>query len=215
MLQAFFNHSRAVVMMFGLCIIWGLIAYINIPKESNPDVKIPIVMVTVKYDGISPDDAERLLARPLEQELKNINGVKEIKTSAYEGGVRVTAEFFAGLDINQARKDVIEKADLAKIKFPKQAKEPLIEEINLSLFPILSVKLSGDIPKRTLYKVAKNLAETIETNVKNVLKANIVGNQEEVVEITIDPLKFEQYSINPEQVLQIFTRNNQVITAGF
>lgn len=215
MLQAFFNHSRAVVMVFGLCIIWGLIAYINIPKESNPDVKIPIVMVTVRYDGISPDDAERLLARPLEQELKNINGVKEIKTLAYEGGVRVTAEFFAGLDINQARKDVIEKADLAKIKFPKQAKEPLIEEINLSLFPILSVKLSGNIPKRTLYKVAKNLSEIIETNVKNVLKANIVGNQEEVVEIILDPLKLEQYAINPEQVLQIFTRNNQVITAGF
>jgi multidrug efflux pump len=215
MLQALFDRSRAVMMVLGLCIVWGIIAYITIPKESNPDVKIPIVLVSVRYDGISPDDAERLLARPLEQELKNINGVKEIKTSAYEGGVHVTAEFFAGLDIDKARKDVIEKTELAKTHFPKDAKEPLIEEINLGLFPVLSVKISGEIPKRILYKIAKNLQETIESNVQDVLKAKILGDQDEVVEIIVDPLKLEQYAINPEQVLTIFSRNNQVITAGF
>lgn len=215
MLQALFDRSRAVIMVFCLCVIWGIIAYVTIPKESNPDVKIPIVLVSVRYDGISPDDAERLLARPLEQELKNINGVKEIKTSAYEGGVSVTAEFFAGLDIDKARKDVIEKSELAKTKFPKEAKEPVIEEINLSLFPVLSIKLSADIPKRTLYTIAKKLQEAIETNVKDVLKAEILGNQDEVVEVILDPLKLEQYNLNPEQVLMLFSRNNQVITAGF
>lgn len=214
LLQACFDRSRTVIMVLGLCLLWGLLAYITIPKESKPDVKIPIIVVAVQYDGISPSDAERLLARPLEQELSSIQGVKEIRTKAYEGGVSIIAEFFAGLDIDNARKDVIEKTDLAKSKFPKAAKEPEVREVNLSLFPILSVKLSGEIPKRTLFKLAKDLKEHIENNVKNVLKADIVGNQDEVVEILLDPNRLEQYTLNPEEIVQTFSRNNQVISAG-
>ncbi len=214
LLQACFNRSRTVIMVLGLCLLWGFLAYITIPKESKPDVKIPLIVVAVQYDGISPNDAERLLARPLEQELSSIQGVKEIRTKAYEGGVSVIAEFFAGLDIDNARKDVMEKTDLAKSNFPKAAKEPEVKEINLSLFPILSVKLSGEIPKRTLFKLAKDLKEHIEKNVKNVLKADIVGNQDEAVEILVDPHKLEQYALNPEEIVRTFTRNNQVISAG-
>lgn len=214
LLQACFDRSRTVVMVLGLCLLWGFLSYITIPKESKPDVKIPIIVVTVQYDGISSSDAERLLARPLEKELSSIQGVKEIRTKAYEGGVSVVAEFFAGLDIDNARKDVMEKTDLAKSKFPKSTKEPEIKEINLSLFPILSVKLSGEIPKRTLFKLAKDLKEHIETNVKNVLKADIVGNQDEIIEILLDPNRLEQYALNPEEIVQTFNRNNQVISAG-
>lgn len=151
LLQALFGRSKTVMMVLCLCLLWGFFAYINIPKESKPDVKVPIVVVSVNYAGISPSDGERLIARPLEQELESIQGVKEIRTTAYEGGVSVVAEFFAGLDIDKARKDVMEKTDLAKANFPKNAKEPEVREINLSLFPVLSLKLSGEIPKRTLY----------------------------------------------------------------
>ena len=215
LLQACFDRSRTIIMVFGLCLLWGLLAYITIPKESKPDVKIPIIVVSVHYEGISPSDAERLLARPLEQELSSIQGVKEIRTKAYEGGVSVVAEFFAGLDIDNARKDVMEKTDLAKSNFPKAADEPEVKEINLSLFPVLSVKLSGEIPKRTLFKLAKDLKEAIESNVKNVLKAEIVGSQDEAVEILLDPNKLEQYSLNPEEIVRTYNRNNQVISAGF
>lgn len=215
LLQACFNRARTVLMVLALCLLWGFLAYISIPKESKPDVKIPVIVVTVRYDGISPNDAERLLARPLEQELENIQGIKEIRTKACEGGVNVIAEFFAGLDIDNARKDVMEKTDLAKSKFPKAAKEPEVKEVNLSLFPILSVKLSGEIPKRTLFKLAKDLKEYIESNVKDVLKADIIGNQNEVVEVLLDPNRLEQYALNPEEVIRIFFRNNQIISAGF
>ena len=215
LLQALFDRSKTVMMVFCLCLLWGFFAYINIPKESKPDVKIPIVVVSVNYSGISPSDGERLLARPLEQELESIQGVKEIRTTAYEGGVSVVAEFFAGFDIDKARKDVMEKTDLAKASFPKDAKEPEVREINLSLFPVLSLKLSGEIPKRTLYKLASDLKEHIENNVKNVLEADITGTQDEVVEILLDPIKLEQYALNIEEVVNIFNRNNQIISAGF
>ncbi len=215
LLQALFGRSKTVMMVLCLCLLWGFFAYIKIPKESKPDVKIPIIVVSVNYAGISPSDGERLIARPLEQELESIQGVKEIRTTAYEGGVSVVAEFFAGLDIDKARKDVMEKTDLAKASFPKDAKEPEVREINLSLFPVLSLKLSGEIPKRTLYKLARDLKEHIEDNVKNVLGADIIGIQDEVVEILLDPIKLEQYALNIEEVVTIFNRNNQIISAGF
>lgn len=215
LLQALFDRSRTIMMVLTLCLLWGFIAYIKIPKESKPDVKVPVVVVNVSYPGISPADGERLIARPLEEEIENIQDVKEVRTTAYEGGVSVVAEFFAGLDIDKARKDVMEKTDLAKAQFPKDAKEPEITEVNLSLFPVLSIKLSGEIPKRTLYKLARDLKDCIENNVKNVLNANVIGNQEEVVEILVDPIKLEQYSLNMEEIINIFNRNNQIVPAGF
>ena len=122
-------------------LIAGFFSYINIPKEARPDVNIPIIYVSMSLKGISPEDAERLLVRPMETELKSIEGVKEIRSKAYLGGANVLLEFEAGFDADQALNDVREKSDIAKAELPDNADEPRVEEVNLSLFPIIIVTL--------------------------------------------------------------------------
>ena len=90
------SHSRTVIASLVLILISGAVSYINIAKEAEPDVNIPIIYVSMHHDGISPEDAERLLIRPMEQELRVIEGVKEMRASAFEGGGNVTLEFEAG-----------------------------------------------------------------------------------------------------------------------
>jgi multidrug efflux pump len=213
-IAAALHRTRTVLSLLGFFVLWGLIAYIQIPKESTPDVQIPIIYVSLIHPGISPEDAQRLLLRPLEQELRNIEGVKEMRSTAYEGGGNIVLEFAAGFNAERARYDVRDRVDLAKPKLPADTKEPVITEINLSQFPILIVKLSGQIPHRTLYRMARDLSDAIESNVSSVRKANIVGNQEEVVEILIDPSKIENYGLSFEQVMASFAKNNQLISAG-
>ncbi|MBM3468320.1 MAG: efflux RND transporter permease subunit [Alphaproteobacteria bacterium] len=213
-IAAALSRSRTVISILFLCIIWGIIAYAQIPKESTPDVKIPIIYVSLVHEGISPQDAQRLLLRPLEQELHNIEGVKKMTSTAYENGGNIILEFTAGFNSERARYDVRDRVDLAKVKLPLDTKEPTISEINLSLFPVLIVKISGKIPLRTLYRMARELRDEIEGNVTSVRKAEIMGDQNEIVEILIDPTQVEGYGLAFDQVIANFTENNQIIPAG-
>lgn len=214
LIAAALSRTRTILSILAFFTLWGIIAYYQIPKESTPDVKIPIIYVSLIHEGISPQDAQRLLLRPLEQELHNIEGVKEMRSTAYEGGGHIILEFTAGFNPDRARYDVRDRVDLAKSRLPADTKEPLITEINLSLFPVLIVKLSGQIPHRTLYRMARDLRDEIEGSLPSVRKADIMGDQKEVVEILIDPTRVEAYGLSFDQVILNFTQNNQLIPAG-
>ena len=89
----------------------------EIPKESNPDIDIPIIYVSMSLDGVSPEDAERLMVRPMEEELRGIEGIKEMTATAYEGGANVVLEFDAGFDPDQAESDVRVAVDYSTINY--------------------------------------------------------------------------------------------------
>jgi len=206
-------RSRTVLSTLALILIAGTVAYVEIAKEAEPDVNIPIVYVQMSHEGISPEDAERLLIRPMEQELRVIEGVKEMRAKGYEGGASVTLEFDAGFDVDQAMSDVREKVDLAEPDLPDDTDEPTVHEINFSLFPVLVVTLSGEVPERTLLKAARDLQDAIE-GISSVLKAEIAGDREEMVEILIDPVKVESYGLTPSQATETVRQSNLLVAAG-
>ena len=213
LIEASFSRSRTVLLALLLILVAGIQAYRDIPKEADPDVSIPIVYVLMTHDGISPEDAERLLVRPMEQQLRRVEGVKEMTASASEGSASVTLEFEAGIDIDEAIADVREGADIAKGDLPEETDEPLVYEVNLALFPVLVVTLSGNLPERTLLKLARDLEKRIEA-LPNVLDVEIGGEREELLEIIIDPLLVESYGLSLQDILGLVDRNNQLVAAG-
>jgi multidrug efflux pump len=184
-IDAAFAHTRTVISALVLILIAGTIAYVEIPKEADPDVNIPIIYVKMSHEGISPEDSERLLIRPMELELRGTEGVKEIRAKGYEGGASVTLEFEAGFNADVAIDDVRAKVDLAKSELPDETDEPTVHEVNFSLFPVVIVTLSGSLPERALLKVARDLQDSIE-GISSVLKAEIAGDREEMLEVLID-----------------------------
>ncbi|MBU0725484.1 MAG: efflux RND transporter permease subunit [Alphaproteobacteria bacterium] len=213
LIGAAISHARTTLAVLVLILIAGTIAYIDIPKESDPDINIPIIYVSMTHEGISPEDAERLLLRPMEQELKVIEGTKEMRSTAYEGGAFVLLEFDAGFDADTALNDVRERVDIAKSELPDETDEPVVTEVNLSLFPVLVVTLSGPVPERTLVRLARELRDQVES-VPSVLNVDITGDREELVEIVIDPLRLESYGLKAEEVLNFISRSNRLIAAG-
>ncbi len=207
------RNNRTVLLILLFILVTGATAYQNIPKESEPDIAIPMLYISMSHEGISPEDAERLLVRPMEKELRTIEGVKEMTAIAEEGHASVTLEFDAGFDSEEALRDVLQKVDIAKAELPDGSEEPSVHEINLSLFPILVITLGGDVPERTLLTLARQLEDAIEA-IPEVLKVEIAGDREEVVDIIIDPLRAESYNLNYEDVVQYFVRNNQLVAAG-
>lgn len=207
------SHARLTIAALLFLIVAGISAYIAIPKEAEPDVQIPIVYVSVTQRGISPEDAERLILRPLETQLKSVPNIKEMRSSAFEGGGYVLLEFRAGLDAKRAIADVRAKVEDAKRDLPRDADEPKVTEINLSLFPVIVVAMKGEVPEQTLVRLARQLRTAIE-QVPGVLAAELKGARDEVVEIIVEPSLLAAYAVTLEDLIRAVATSNTLIAAG-
>ncbi len=207
------SHARVFFGILIFIIAAGSSTYISIPKEAVPDVNIPIIYVSLSQKGISANDSERLLVKPIEDEVKTVEGIKEIRSTAYTGGGNVLLEFDAGFDADKAMNDIREKVDRAKGDLPNEADEPTVNEVNISAFPIILISLSGNLPDRTLQDLAENLQDEIET-IPSVLEAKIGGKRNEQVDVIIDTLALEGYNINIENLINTVNQNNMMVSAG-
>ena len=210
-----FAFKRPSAMVFMLLIIFGvgISSLIEIPKEANPDIDIPVAYISIGYDGISPEDAEKLLVKPLEKKLRSVAGLDKMTSVGAEGYASITLEFLSGENIDLVLEDVREAVDKSKVDLPPNADEPKIFEISLSEFPILTAAIYGDIPTRLLISSARDLKDKLES-VEGVLGVEIGGDREEVVEVLIDAGAMESYGLNPASVIGLVSSNNKLVNAG-
>ncbi len=207
------RNARLTLSVMVFFLVAGAIAYYSIPKEAEPDVQIPIIYVSLTYQGISPEDSERLLLRPVETQMKGLSNVKEMRSAAFQGGGFVLIEFVAGADLSRALEDVRAKVQDAKRDLPQAADEPTVNEVNLSEFPVLVVTLAGDVPERALTAAARELRDRIE-EVPGVLEAELKGARDDLVEVVVDPMRLSSYGINLEQLIQGVGASNSLVAAG-
>ena len=213
LIEAALDRSRTTLLLLGALLLAGAAAWQVIPKEANPDVTIPIIYVSLSLEGVSPEDGERLLVRPMEQELRSIEGVRKMTSQASEGHAAVTLEFDAGFDPDQALSDVREQVDIARAELPQEADEPRVMEVNVGLFPVLTVGLSGQLEERQRLAVARQLKEEIE-GIGEVLEVDIGGDREELLEIVVDPLVLDSYGVDFERLFNLVSSNNRLVAAG-
>ena len=211
--EAGVGRPRIWIAILLLLLAGGLMAWDRIPKEAEPDVQIPVLYVTLGLEGASPEDVERLMIRPLETELRGLAGVKEIRATAFRGGGNVIVEFQAGVRARDRLPDMRDRVDRARALFPADAKEPRISEVNLSLFPVLLVALSGDAEERLLLQAARRLRDIVQ-QVPGVLEVRLEGTREETVEILADPAVLEAQGIAVAEVASAFADGNRLVAAG-
>ncbi|MDU8911120.1 efflux RND transporter permease subunit [Aestuariicoccus sp. MJ-SS9] len=207
------ERARMVIAFIILSLAVGAFAYAMLPKEGEPDIEIPALFVTVPFPGISAEDSETLLVKPMETELADLDGLKSLGGTAAEGFAGVSMEFEFGWDKTKIMADVRDAMTKAQAKFPEGAEQYSINEINFSEFPIIIVNLSGPVPERTMIRVAKDLQDRIEA-LDAVLEAGLAGSRDEMLEVVIDPLRLESYNVTASELINVVRNNNQLIAAG-
>ena len=213
-IDAALNRTRTTLLLMFMVVLAGLIARAAIPIASEPHIEVPFFVIGVIHEGISPEDSERLLVMPMEVELRKVEGVEELTAYAAEGSATLLVEFDADYDLDEALRDVREAVDRAKAELPSTAEEPFVRENTTEDFPIIQINLVGDeVPERMLYTAAIELRDDIEA-LPDVLKAELRGHREEVLEAVIDPTALEAYQISNEQLINTIVRNNRLIPAG-
>ncbi|MDX2144434.1 MAG: efflux RND transporter permease subunit [Rhodospirillaceae bacterium] len=213
LIDGIMERSRMVMATLAMILVAGVVALLDIPKEAEPDIPVPTIYINMVYRGISPEDGERLLVRPMERQMRTIEGLKEVRGQSYPNAANVTLEFEPGFDQDKAMEDVRAAMNLAKADLPAGAEEPTAHEINMSLLPILAISISGDVPERTLRAIARQLKDKLE-EIPSVLKAEIAGDRKEQVEVEIDPALLKNYGIDASQFAAVLRRNNSVVAAG-
>ncbi|NVO55692.1 efflux RND transporter permease subunit [Rhodobacteraceae bacterium B1Z28] len=207
------DRARMVLAFIAISLAVGGFAYVGLPKEGEPDIEIPALFVSVQFPGISAEDSENLLIKPMETELADLDGLKEMTSTAAEGYAGVALEFDFGWDKTAIMADVRDAMNSAQADFPEGAEQYSLHEINFSEFPIVIVNLTGAVPERTMARVAKDLQDDLEA-MDSVLEAGIAGNRDELLEVVIDPLRLEAYNVTAAELINVVRNNNQLIAAG-
>ncbi|MDG2319600.1 MAG: efflux RND transporter permease subunit [Rhodospirillaceae bacterium] len=212
-ISAALSRSRMVISGLVVLFIVGSISYVNIPKEAEPEITFPFIFISMTLEGVSPGDAERLLIRPVEEQMQSLAGVKEITATGFQGGASVVMEFEIETDLQDALADTRAAMDIARPELPVDADEPSVREFSSSGFPIMTLTVSGPVPERTLLQLSRELRDRI-AGIGNVLESKLSGIREEQVEIIIDPLAVEHYGLNNTELFQLFSRSNRLVAAG-
>ena len=213
-IDAAISRSRTTLSVFAATMLVGFVAYLAIPVELYPDVQVPLIVSTIIHEGISPEDAERLLAKPVELELKLVDGIVEVTSFSSEGAATIMIEFDIDFDSQNALSEVREAINRAKVRFPQSTEEPIIQEASAVEMPIVQIAIGGEgVPERVLLRIAEDLQREIEI-LPQVLEAIMVGNRQELLEVVIDPSKLETYGIPSSAIVQAVISNNRLITAG-
>ena len=207
------SRARMVIAFIFLSLAVGTFAYVSLPKEGEPDIEIPTLVISLPFPGISAADAEDLLIQPMETELSDLDGLDKMTSTAAEGYANVVLEFEFGWNKTQVMADVRDAMDKAEAEFPSGYEQYTLDEFNFSEFPIIIVNLTGPVPERTIARVAKALQDDLEA-LDAVLEASLVGSRDEMVEVTIDPLRLEAYNVTAGELITVVQNNNQLIAAG-
>lgn len=208
------SRTRTTLLLMAVVVFCGLLARAALPIANDPHIELPLFIVGVIHEGISPEDSERLLIQPMEIELRKIEGVVQLTSNATEGGATLFVEFDVKYDLSEALADVREAVDRGKAEIPSTAEEPYVRELTVDDFPILQINLIGEgVDERSVYEAAIKLRDDIET-IADVLSADIQGNREELLEVIINTEALQAYQISSEELINTLQRNNRLIPAG-
>ena len=210
---AIMRRSTVFALML-IIFIMGLFSYITLPRESNPDITIPIIMVQTTYEGAASEDIENLITLPLERKLRAVKDTKEIRSVSAEGASMIEVEFIPDVDIDEALQRVRDKVDQAKGELPADLEnDPAVIEINLSEWPILMVAISGDVNERVLKKIAEEMEDRIE-EIPGVLEVDVTGDREREIRVEFDPDRMAAYRLSFTEILSLVQRENVNVPGG-
>lgn len=208
------RHQATVLALLIFLVIGGLYAYMVLPRESFPDIPIPYVFVTSTYEGVAPEDMEKLITLPIERKLKGISDVEEIRSTSAEGISTVAVKFLPTVQLDDAVQKVRDKVDQAKADLPPDLPEdPVIKEVNFSDIPVIRVVLSGPFSLKRLKTFADEITDRIEA-IPGVLEGRVTGGLEREIHVEFDLDRVAAYNVPFSSLVSAVERGNVNMPGG-
>ena len=206
------NRTAIVVLTLALT-VGGLVSYVSLPKESQPQIEFAQIIVTTIYPGASPSDVEAIITQEVEREVATLSGLDDLRSTSTEGVSTVIAEFLPDKDIDEAGREVREAVDRAKVEFPSDVEEPIVSDIDFADFPVLTVNLLTSGSLTALRATAEDLQDDIE-GVPGVNGVDLLGGLEREVQVDIRLAALQGYNVSVNDVVEAIRTENTNIPGG-
>lgn len=211
---AFFVKNWHVTLLILLALVLGgVLSIISIPKESDPEVVIPIAVVSVAYPGASPADIEKLITDRMEERLGGLANVKQISSASREGLASITVEFEASADMDDSIRALRDEVENAKSVMPEDASDPVVMEVRMEDFPIVTYSMLGNVAPDELKKYAEDLQDRLEA-ISGVSKVPLYGIEREEMQVYIDPRALDGYGLSISQVISAIRAGHADMPVG-
>lgn len=212
-LNFFVTRFRVVILLIVLITAWGIYSYQKLPLESNPEVKIPVAVVTTVFPGASPEDVEELVTKKIETGITSVKGVEKITSNSSNSFSAVTVEFTAGEDLEGSIRSLKDEVDSIKNNLPADAEEPNVQEISFDDTPILSLSLVGPYDEFTMREYAEDIQDELE-KIPGAREVNVSGGDEKEFSVAYNPEKLTFYNISLDQANNAIAATNVAVPAG-
>jgi multidrug efflux pump len=207
------EHKTSVLVLLVIIAVMGALSYQATPKESFPELPIPMIAVNTLYPGVSPADVESQVTRVIEEDLATISDIQTLTSTSVEGYSSIIAEFGTSINLDEALQKVREKVDLAKPDLPADAEDPTIVEFNFSEVPIMQVNLSGEYGLVRIKEIAETLQDRLE-QIPTVLRADLRGGLEREVKVDVDLVRMQFYGVSLTDVVDAIRDENVNVPGG-
>lgn len=207
------DHATTVILAVISVFVFGTISWVTLPRESSPDITIPVVLVTTPYIGVSPEDIEGLISIPMERELSTIKGIKELRSTSAEGVSVVAIEFEPDVVIEDALQRVRDRVSRVRPDLPSDVEEPSVREISFSDIPVVLVTLAGTKDESVLEDLVEDLQDEV-SRIPGVLDAKISGDSEREIKVQVIPERLAHYGLALHDVISAIQNENVNIPGG-
>jgi multidrug efflux pump subunit AcrB len=209
----FINRFRVVIMIIIGMFLWGAISLMSMPLESDPEVEIPVGVVSVGLPGASPADTEELLIKEIEPDLANISGIKTISSTASNSFATITVEFNANEDLNDAMRRLRDTVESAKGGLPDEATDPVVTQVAIEDTPVWTIIVTGPYDNFTIREYAEIVQEELET-LEGTREVRISGGDLREIRISYDPQKLQTYNLSIDQINGLISATNLGMPLG-
>lgn len=208
------DNSTTVFLLIFMMVLFGLRSYTTMPKEQFPEASLPTVYINTPYFGNSAVEIENLVTRPLEKEIENITGVKNVNSTSIQDFSVIIAEFDADLEMDAVVRKVKDAVDKAKQDLPNDMTEdPTVLEINLSEIPIMTINVSGNYSNDDLKEYAEIIQDRVE-GVKQISKVDLKGSLEREIKIDVDLFKMQSLKVSFGDIENAVSSENLTMSGG-
>lgn len=212
-LNFFVANFRVVILLIVLISGWGIYSFFQLPRESNPEVKIAMAVVSASYPGVSPSDMEELVTKKIETDISGVSGIDKITSTSANSFSSVVVEFDANQNVDDAVRKLRDKLPTIRKDIPEDANDPQVQEISLDDTPIVTFALVGPYDGFMMRTYGEKIQDELE-KIPGVRQVEISGGDQSEFEVAYDPGKLALFGITSDQANQSISATNRAIPAG-
>lgn len=208
------THPIGIFMIVLFFVVLGLYSYWRIGVELYPNINVPYVIVSVRYDGADAESVEQQITKPLEDALSSVSNVKHITSKSRTGRSDVTLELNFDADADAAAIDASEKVNRIRRKLPDDADDPVVEKRDMDAAPIIDLAVLSSHPLDEMYSMADNTFTNDFTKADGVSDVELHGGRSKEIAVKVDRDKLAYYGITMNDIISTLEKENKLAPAG-